>query len=598
MNHLFPVPREEHPGDPSARFAGSPRRIEDASLPTQGYELHVDRDEAELRHADAAGLRYGLDAVAQLRSPDGTLPAVTVRDHPDIAVRGFMLDTSRDRVPTRDTLERLVSILATARYNHLQLYVEHTFAYRDHADVWRDASPITADDLRWLDGLCAANGIELVANQNCFGHMGRWLALDRYRSMADSPDGVQVMDGLTFPPSVLAPTEENARFVLDLVREQSAALRSRTVNVGCDETFELGRGASSARAAEVGVDGVYVEHLRRIVGPLLEEGRSVQFWGDVIAHHPERLAELRAWTTAAGDPTAGDLTALVWNYDAPDVATPTLPAGIVTILADLGIDLETPTDFDTRLRPFADAGIPFWVAPGTSTWNSIVGRWGNARANLLDAARSGRDRGATGYLVTDWGDNGHHQPPSVSDLPVLYGGAVSWCAETNADIDIAAVADRLVYDDPTGSVGAALEAIGSVAHGTGRIGRNTSPLFASLFPHQMHLVGGEADPSMVAEVIETLDRARSALADADPRAADASTVVEELDVAIGLARHAAVRMGSTVGLGDPGPAATRADLSSLVKRYRAAWLLRSRPGGLSDSADHLERTLSDYPATG
>ena len=86
-----------------------------------------------------------------------------------------MLDVSRDRVPTRETLERIVGMLALARINQLQLYTEHTFAYRDHEIVWRDASPITPDDVRWLDALCVEHGIELVANQNCFGHMNRWL---------------------------------------------------------------------------------------------------------------------------------------------------------------------------------------------------------------------------------------------------------------------------------------------------------------------------------------------------------------------------------------------------------------------------------------
>ena len=128
--------------------------------------------------------------MTQLRGDDGALPAVHIRDWPDIEVRGAMLDVSRDRVPTRATLERLVGILAAARYNHLQLYVEHTFAYRDHEEVWRHASPLTVDDMRWLDDLCAAHGIELVTNQNCFGHMGRWLSHDGYRQRAECPDGI------------------------------------------------------------------------------------------------------------------------------------------------------------------------------------------------------------------------------------------------------------------------------------------------------------------------------------------------------------------------------------------------------------------------
>lgn len=556
----------------------------DAALPAQGYELHVDADGTRLTYADAAGRRYGEQTLAQLRDSDGAIPAVHVRDWPDLAWRGYMLDVSRGRVPTRATLERLVSLLAIARYNHLQLYVEHAFAYAGHEVVWRDASPITPDDLRWLDDLCAKSGIELAANQNCFGHMARWLAHDPYRDWAECPDGVEPMPGLRFPPTVLAPTEANARFAVELVREQMSNLRGRRINVGCDETFELGRGRSAPRASEVGVDGVYLEHVARIVRPLLDEGLAVQLWGDVLGRHPSRLAEL----------PEGDLTPLVWNYDAPDAPAPRIEPSLEEVLAQLGIDVTGRTDFTTRVAPFRESGVPYWVAPGTSSWNSLVGRLDNARANLLDAASIAAAAGAGGLLVTDWGDNGHHQPPSVSDAPLLYGGAVSWCVATNADLVLADAVNRHAVDDPTSTIGRVVETVGSVGSRTGVVARNVSPLFAALFPHMHQISSGRADPDAVGEIVATLDRARDDLARARPGAPDGATVVDELDVAIGLARHGARRLGAAAGGPDPGPAAMRADLAPLVGRYREAWARRSRPGGLAESVRHLERTLRRY----
>jgi hypothetical protein len=506
---------------------------------------------------------------------------VHLRDHPDVAVRGYMLDVSRDRVPTRATLERLVGILATARLNHLQLYVEHTFAYRDHEEVWRDASPLTPDDLRWLDDLCAAHGIELAANQNCFGHMGRWLAHDRYRRRAECPDGTEIAPGIPWPPGVLAPTEDNAAFAVALVREQQEALRSRIANVGCDETFELGRGASAARVAEVGRGRVYGEHLRRIIGPLLADGSAVQVWADVLAHHPEARALL----------PDGDVTALVWNYDAPDAPTPSLPTALASVLADIGIDLTTPTDFATRLGPFVDGPTPAWLVPGTSTWCSFVGRLDNALPNLLDAACTARDAGIDGVLVTDWGDGGHHQPPSVSDPAILYGGAVAWCAEANADLDVAEAVDRHVVGDPTGTIGRVLVEVGGLGSRTGVVARNCSPLAAALLSHQPLLTSGRPDPDLVADVISVLERAHDDLARARPSADDGATVVAELAVAVGLARNGALRLAAAAG--GPGPSAAELadDLRPLIEDHRAAWLARARPGGLDDSAAHLERAL-------
>lgn len=581
---LFPRPRHVDRFDPTTRCTAPTEVAVDPTLPAQGYELHVDAGATRLTHRDEAGRRYGGQAVSQLRADDGSLPTVHVRDHPDVAARGYMLDVSRDRVPTRATLERLVGILATARLTHLQLYVEHTFAYRDHEDVWRDASPLTPDDLRWLDDLCATHGIELAANQNCFGHMGRWLAHDRYRDRAECPDGTEIAPGVPWPPGVLAPTEQNAAFAVALVREQQAALRSRTVNVGCDETFELGRGVSAAQVAEVGTGRVYGEHLRRIIEPLLGDGSAVQVWADVLAHHPEARALL----------PGGDVTALVWNYDAPDAPTPSLPAALTTLLADVGIDLTTPTDFATRLAPFGDGPTPVWVVPGTSTWCSLVGRLDNALPNLLDAARTARDAGVEGLLITDWGDGGHHQPPSVSDPAILYGGAVAWCADANADLDVATAVDRHAVGDPTGTIGRVLVEVGSIGPRTGVVTRNCSPLAAALLPHQPLLTSGRGDLDAVAEVVALLDGARDDLARSRPSAPDGSDVVAELDVAIGLARHGALRLAASSSGPALDPASMAADLRDLVDRYRETWLARSRPGGLADSTAHLERTLRSY----
>lgn len=562
------------------RIDGPVRSVADPAVTAQGYELFIDRDGALLVHGDDAGLRYGLQTLDQLRADDGTLPHVSVVDHPDVAVRGVMLDVSRDRVPTRATLDRLVGLLERCRCNHLQLYVEHTFAYRAHRDVWRSASPLTGDDLVWLDDRCRRSGIELAANQNCFGHMGRWLALDRYRWRAECPDGTELAAGLMWPPGVLAPTEENARFAVELVREQADWVRSRTVNVGCDETFELGRGASAGHVAVDGVAAVYLQHLTRIVGPLLADGRSVQFWGDVVGHHPELAARL---------PT-GDLTPLVWCYEAPDRPQVRLDPFLSRILDELGIDLDAPTDFRSLLTPFLEAGHRPWVVPGTSSWNSLVGRIDNARANLLDAATSARDHDVGGFLMADWGDNGHHQPPSVSDPPIVYGAAVAWCVEANAGMDLGAELDRLHGDD-AGMLGAALMSIGSVAARTGATTFNGSPIVPPLLADVPDLSDGRDDLDAVRAVVVQLERAAADIARSRPQVDDASTLVEELSIATGLARQGALRLLARMGAPATTGAELRDELATLIGRYRDVWIERSRPGGLDDSAARLESAL-------
>jgi len=599
---LFPRPRHlelRGEGPP----AGTPvveEQVVGGRLPAEGFEIELGPDTAVVRHADAAGLRHARATLDQLRrsvpgaaataTAAGRLPGLLLRDGPDIPVRGYMLDISRDRVPTRASLGRIVDLMALARLNQLQLYTEHTFAYRDHRTVWAAASPMTPDDIAWLQQRCAGAGIELVPNQNCFGHMERWLRHDAYRDRAECPDGFELLPGVRRPPATLAPTAGNARFALDLLDELLPLFASRRVNIGGDETFELGRGASRADVADRGIARVYVDHLRRIADPLAARGHEVLIWADMLRHDPALAGELPEGTVP-----------IVWTYEAPlpEGALDAVPPEIAAVLADAGIDLGAHRGFAANVDPIADTGQPFWVAPGTSAWSSLVGRIDNAAANLLDAALVARERGASGYLITDWGDNGHLQPPSVSFGPLVLGGALAWGLEANRDVadDLPAVLDRWVFDDGAvsgRSLGATLGELGRLWRRTGMKGFNCSPLEAGLLAGRTHLVLDEPDAAKVDATISRLDAALDAVGRSAPLCDDGDVVRQELTAAVRLARHGAYRLLARAGGSTPPVDALRADLAEAIELQSAAWLARSRPGGLPDSLARLHATLAEY----
>src|ERR1700682_1888487 len=111
-----------------------------------------------------------------------------------------------------------------------------------------------------------------------------------------------------------------------------------------------------------------------------------------------------------------------------------VPAGVT--VCEWGYDAEYP--FDERTAMLADAGIPFWVAPGTSSWLSIAGRVTNAVEACRNAAAAALTHGGGGYLNTDWGDRGHLQQLPISDPGFAYGAAVSWCLESSGALDLGA----------------------------------------------------------------------------------------------------------------------------------------------------------------
>ena len=486
--------------------------------------------------------------------------------------RAYMLDVSRDRVPTRETLKWLVEVLAELGFNELQLYVEHTYAYFGHREVWEGASPLTAEELRWLERVCQANGIDLVGNMNCFGHMGRWLAHERYRGLAECPDGAPSLFGSgTMPPGCLAPTAKNAEFGVALARELGSAIRSRRIHIGGDEPFELGEGASAADVAARGRETVYVEHLERLIGPLVEDGYQVMFWADQFRRDRSLL-----------DRIPDGAIPVVWNYEAPS------DGGWEAILpTDLIARLNLPDDphlgFESHARLFIEAGRPFWVAPGTGSWNTFIGRNLNAAANIADAAAIGAAQGSPGFLLTDWGDNGHFQSLPVSLPSVVRGGAA---AKGKPIDDDALVADRI--DEVLGcerGVGALIDRLGCIGEKLGMVSPNSSPLFSSLFSTGIPSFG-EPDPEGIASGIRALEEAGERFSQpvGGPRGA---VVAAEMASVCRLALLGLRRLGADHGLDVEAPSAD--EIGAAAQAQRAAWLLSSRSGGLEDSISKLLR---------
>lgn len=537
----------------------------------QGYRLTISPERIQIIGHDAAGVLYGVHAVRQLlrQAPAGQLPCLFADDWPDMPARGIMLDISRDKVPTMDTLFSLVDMLAEWRINQLQLYTEHTFAYRNHGDVWENASPMTGEQVLELDAYCRERHMELVPNQNSFGHWHRWLELPRYQELAEAPDGFESPWGARMGAFSLCPEDPRSIALLaELFDEFLPHFSSRQFNVGCDETWDLGKGRSKAACEARGVGRVYLDFLLEIYRLTKERGRTMQFWGDIILKHPELIPELPK-----------DLIALEWGYEA-----------------------DHPFAEDTQ--KFAAAEVPFCVCPGTSSWNSIVGRTDNAVGNLRNAAENGIRNGAVGFLNTDWGDGGHWQPLPVSYLGFAYGAALSWSVAQNRDLNIARALDLHAFQDANGTMGQLAYDLGNAYLKTELKLGNANMFHRALQSPDFGVRNEDGTPAVSADALRATEAyihdAMANLPTTDMHCRNADLIRREYCLAAGLARHAVhlvlARLETDDGAIQQIAADTRkslaAELDGLIAEHQAVWLARNRSGGLKDSVARF-RPLRD-----
>lgn len=532
-----------------------------SDLNEQGYVLDVSRDGISISASTAAGVFYGVCTLAQIVQQYGRrLPALHIEDWPDFGVRGVMLDISRDKVPTMETLYDLVDMLAGWKVNQLQLYTEHTFAYRQHPDVWAEASPITGDEILALDTFCRERFIELVPNQNSFGHMKRWLIHSRYASLAEVQGEFKTPWGTMEGPFSLCPGDPGSlELVRSLFDELLPHFSSRQLNVGCDETFDLGQGRSKEECEERGTERVYLDYLLRVYDEVTKRGHTMQFWGDIIVQKPELIGELPR-----------DAIALEWGY-------------------------EGDHPFDEHGKAFAASGIPFYVCPGTSSWTTIGGRTDNALANLLNAAENGLKHGAAGYLNTDWGDLGHWQVLPVSYMGFAGGAAYSWGLDANRELDMARAVSLYAFRDATGSMGRVAYDLGNVYQAPGVLIPNSSLLFWVLNGSWEEIkarLGAETTPDY-SGTLEAIGAAMEPMGRAGMMRADAALILAEFENTARLMRHACKRaLFLTDGEGDKQELGD--DARDIVVEYERIWLARNRPGGLADSTRALKALRRDY----
>jgi len=365
----------------------------------EGYRLSVDPKGFSITAGTQQGIFYAAITLSQwlqghslkMDAKLGTIPGVTIEDWPAFANRGMMLDISRSKVPTMSSLFETVDLAARLKLNQLQLYMEHSFAYAGHETVWQSASPMTGPEIKELDQYCQERFIQLVPNQNSFGHFHQWLKHPTYRHLAECPEGIAHPFSLDLEPFSLCPKDPGTLALLEDLYDQLLPNFSSTLfNVGLDETFDLGQGRSKEDCERLGKTRVYLEFLNQVHQRIARRGKRMQFWGDIILEKPEALAELPE-----------DVIAMEWGYEANH-------------------------PFQEHCLHLAASKREYYVCPGTSSWSSVGGRIHNALANLASAAKAGVEHGASGYLITDWGDYGHFQPPVIS-LPAWYAGAAySW----------------------------------------------------------------------------------------------------------------------------------------------------------------------------
>lgn len=352
------------------------------TLHEEGYVLVAGNSGVVVGGASSAGVFYGLQTLKQLvRGNEGAVvvPGVRIVDWPAMRWRGVSDDISRGPVPTVEYIKRQLRTFSAFKLNLHSFYMEHAFSSSDHPLIGPAGGSLTPDEIRELIKYARSYHIEIVPEQQTFGHLHKALKFEKYNSLAETPYG-----------DVLSPQQEGTyKLIADWYRELNELFPGKFFHIGEDETFELGEGQSREAARTRGVGAVYFEHLNRVRDLLKPYNRKLMFWGDIALNHPDLIGQIPKEMIVAN-----------WDYAVRD-------------------------DYNSRIKPFQDAGLEQFVCPGVWGWNQIFPNVDNASKNIINFVRDGQAAGSQGMLNTTWDDDGE----SLFEMTwhgIVLGAAASW----------------------------------------------------------------------------------------------------------------------------------------------------------------------------
>ena len=357
----------------------------------EGYVIDIRLKKVYVVAKSQLGIFYGIQTLRQMIEVSNgalILPCLLIIDYPQFKSRGFTDDISRGPVPRLQFVERVVKILAEHKMNAFTHYMElHALKFPSHPDTtWQDY--LTPGEVKAIAELCKEYFIDYFPSIQSFGHSRILLSKPEYLHLAEFPGS-----------SLLSPVKpEVYEFLRDIYRDVCRLYGSKYFNINCDETGDLGKGASRELCKEVGEGAVYLAHILKLREILRDLGKIPMMWGDMVLKYKEIIEKIPR-----------DIVILNWNYSARD-------------------------SFDHLIEPLWRYGIKQIVCPGIQCWGRLFPDYIEARINISRFSRDGARYGVIGVLTTSWDDDGENLQ-SLNFYGILLAAEASWCGSIGEDFD-------------------------------------------------------------------------------------------------------------------------------------------------------------------
>ena len=306
-------------------------------LPEEGYELNITPDHITLNGRNA-GLFYGVQTLMQLIQKDGngnaTIPCGYIKDYPRFKYRGMHLDVSRHFFDV-DFVKQYIDLMASYKLNNFHWHLTDDQGWR--IEIKKYPKLTTIGSMRAQTKVGRAGGVdsELYDNQP----YGGFYTQDQVRDIVDyaTQRYVNVIPEIEMPghsvaamtaypelscdpkrtykvretwgvaeDDVYCPTEENFKFLTDVLNEVMDLFPSQYIHIGGDEvpkdawkTSDFCKQLIEDRGLK-DVNGLQSYFIARIEKYVNAQGRTIIGWDEILDGGLAPNAVVMSWRGETG----------------------------------------------------------------------------------------------------------------------------------------------------------------------------------------------------------------------------------------------------------------------------------------------------------
>jgi len=274
-------------------------------------------------------------------------------------------------------------------YNFIRLYTEDTYEVDGEPYFGYMRGRYTREELREMDAYAQSKGVELIPCIQTLAHLNSIFRYAEYYKINDADDILLVGEKRTY------------ELIDNMFRSLAESFTSRTVNIGMDEAFKLGRGKYQDKHGSHPSEKIMRRHLNRVLKIAEKYGFTCEMWGDMFlrAAFGGTAQFTKDESEKVKKQVPKNLHLIAWDYYHTDSAF-----------------------YETLIDNYYKLSDNVVFAGGAWAW---LGFCPNNRYSIEACEASVaacRKKGIQEYCITVWGDNGGECSP-FGILPTIFAVA-------------------------------------------------------------------------------------------------------------------------------------------------------------------------------